>query len=76
MIDSDLAKHSFEAAGEILAKVWEEVALDKFPVVAKYLENSRNDSVEVDEKWVITHCRIFLQNVLILCCGNFDQHGS
>ena len=51
-IDSDLEKRNFKAAGEILVKVWEEAVPDKFPVVAEYLEKSRKDSVEVDEKWI------------------------
>ena len=36
-IDTHLEKRNFKAAGEILAKVWEDIFLDNFPVVADYV---------------------------------------
>ena len=33
-IGTNLEKRYFKTAGEILAKVWEEIVLDNFPVVA------------------------------------------
>ena len=76
-IDSDLEKRNFNVTGEILVKVWEEVVLDKFPIVAEYLEKSTKDSVEVGEKWGTAHCKIsqYLPQIIkcadLPCCGNF-----
>ena len=69
----------FNVAGEILMNVWEEVVLDKFSIVVEYFENSRKDSVEVDEKWVLRtaeFCSYLLQIIRcadLPCCGDFQS---
>ena len=76
-IDVELGKHNFKKAGEILVKVWNELLIDKFPVVCEYLENSAMEPVAYEESWVSKHCRIsqyFLQVVKCTdekCCGPF-----
>ena len=76
-IDSDMEKRNYEAAGKILAKIWEEVVLDEFPIVVEYLQQSTKDSVEIDGKWVTAHYKILQYLVQITkctdlsCCGNF-----
>ena len=37
-IDINLEECTFNAAGEVLAKVWEEIILDNFSVVAGYIK--------------------------------------
>ena len=63
--DVNLEKRNFKAAGEILAQIWEEVVLDKFPVVAEFVETAATNPVDLDEKWISVHCRN--------CCGNFRK---
>ena len=43
--DVNLEKRNFKAAGEILAQIWEEVVLDKFPVVPEYVENAAKSDI-------------------------------
>ena len=68
--DVNLEKCNFKAAGEILAQIWE-VVLDKFPVVAEYVENFWM------KEWISVHCRIsqYLLQIVkcndLECCGNF-----
>ena len=75
--DVNLEKRNFKAAGEILAQIWEEVVLDKFPVVAEYVENAATNPVDLDEKWISVHCRIsqYLLQIVkcndLKCCGKF-----
>ena len=75
--DVNLEKSNFKAAGEILAQIWEEVVLDKFPVVAEYVENAATNRVDLDEKWISVHSRIsqYLLQIVkcndLKCCGNF-----
>ena len=76
-IDTNLEKRKFKATGEILAKVWEEIGLDNFPVVADYVENAAKDPVDLNEKPISVYCRIsqyLLQKVRCndsKCCGDF-----
>ena len=57
-IDSNLEKHNFKPVGEVLAKVWEEIVLKNFPVVADYVKNAAKDPVDFNEKWINVNCRI------------------
>ena len=57
-IDTNLEKRNFKAAGKILAKVWEQIVLDNFPVVADYVENATKDPVDLNETWISVHGRI------------------
>ena len=76
-VDTNLEKCNFQAAGEILAKVWEEIVLDNFPVVADYIENTAKDPRDLNEKWISVHCKIsqYLLQVIQCndskCCGGF-----
>ena len=76
-ISTNLEKRNFKAAGEILAKVWEEIVLDNFPVVADYVENAAKNPVDLNEKWISVHCRISQYLLQIVrcndsnCCGDF-----
>ena len=69
--DVELGNQNFKAAGHILAEIWNEVVLDKFPVVSEYVENV------YDERWVTAHCRISQYLIQIVkctkweCCGEF-----
>ena len=47
---TNLEKRNFKAAGEILAKAWEEVVLDNFPVEDDYVENTAKDPVDLNGK--------------------------
>ena len=53
----ELEKRNFKAAGHILAEIWNEVVLDKFPVVSEYVEDVSKETVAYDERWVIAHRR-------------------
>ena len=57
-IDTNLEKRNFKAAGKILAKVWEQIVLDNFPVVADYVESATKDPVDLNETWISVHGRI------------------
>ena len=57
-INTNLEKRNFKAAGEILAKVWEEIVLHNFLAVADYVENAAKDHIDLNEKWISVHCRI------------------
>ena len=76
-VDTNLEKRNFKAAGEILAKIWEEILLNNFPVVADYVENAAKDPVDLNEKWISVHCRISQDLLQIVrcndskCCGDF-----
>ena len=76
-VDTNLQKRNFNAAGEILAKIWEEILLNNFPVVADYVENAAKDPVDLNEKWISVHCRISQYLLSIVrcndskCCGDF-----
>ena len=47
---TNLEKRNFKAAGELLAKAWEEVVLDNFPVEDDYVENTAKDPVDLNGK--------------------------
>ena len=72
-----LEKRNIKKAGEVLCKVWNELLIDKFPVVCQYLENSAMEPIPYEESWVSKHCLIsqyFLQIVKCTddkCCGPF-----
>ena len=57
-IDTNLEKRNFKAAGEILAKGWEEIVLGNFHVVVDYVENVTKEPVDLNRKWISVHCRI------------------
>ena len=54
--DAELEKQNFKAAGKLLAEIWSELVLDKFPVVSEYVEGLALDPVPINETWVATHC--------------------
>ena len=76
-VDVELEKQNFKAAGKLLAEIWRELVLDKFPVVSEYVKALALDLVPINETWVATHCCIsqyFLQIVKCTkweCCGEF-----
>ena len=73
----ELEKQNFKAAGKLLAEIWSELVLDKFPVVSEYVEGLALDLVPINETWVATQCHIsqyFLQIAKCTkweCCGEF-----
>ena len=69
-INTNLEKRNFKAAGEILAKVWEEIVLDNFLIVAEYVENAAKDPVDLKEKWISAHCRISQYLLQIVRCND------
>ena len=75
--DVELEKKNFKAAGNILAEIWSEHVLDKFPVVRENVVGVTMEPVPINEAWVTKHCRIlqyFLQIVKRKqweCCGDF-----
>ena len=74
-IGTNLEKRNFKAVFEILAKVWEEIILDNFLVVADYV---KNDPINLNEKWISVQCRISQYLLQIVrcndskCCGDFQ----
>ena len=72
-----LEKRNFKKAGEVLGEVWNELLIDKFPVVCQYLENSTMEPVPYEESWVSKHCCISQYVLQIVkctdekCCGPF-----
>ena len=50
IINIELEKRNFKMAGDILASIWEELVIDKFPIVAEYITNEAITSVMYDEK--------------------------
>ena len=54
--DAELEKQNFKAAGKLLAEIWSELVLDKFPVASEYVEGLALDPVPINETWVATHC--------------------
>ena len=75
-IDTNLENRNFKATVEISAKVWEEIVLDNFLVVADNVENAK-DPVDLNKKWISVHCRISQYLLQIVrcsdskCCGDF-----
>ena len=75
--DVELAKRNFKTAGHILTEIWNEVVLDKFPVVSECVENVSKELVVYDERCVTAHCRISQYLIQIVkctkweCCGEF-----
>ena len=55
-INTNLKKRNFKVSCKILAKVWEEIILDNFPVLA---ENASKVPIDLSEKWISFHCKIF-----------------
>ena len=47
--DVELEKENFKAAGKLLAEIWSELVLDKFPVVSEYVEGLALDPVPINE---------------------------
>ena len=76
-IEVELEKHNIKKADEVLGEVWNELLIDKFPVVCQHLENSTMEPVPFEESWVSKHCGIsqyFLQITKYTdgkCCGPF-----
>ena len=74
-IGTNLEKRNFKAVFEILAKVWEEIVLDNFPIVVDYV---KNDPINLNEKWISVQCRISQYLLQIVrcndskCCGDFQ----
>lgn len=54
-INTNLKKRNFKVSCKILAKVWEEIILDNFPVLA---ENASKVPIDLNEKWISFNCRI------------------
>ena len=46
----ELEKRNFKVAGHILAEIWNEVVLDKFPVDSEYVENVSKEPVAYEER--------------------------
>ena len=65
-INTNLEKRNFKSAGEILAKVWEEIVLDNFPVVTDCVKNAAKDPIDLSEKWIRGHCRSSHTNSLLI----------
>ena len=55
-INTNLKKRNFKVSCKILAKVWEEIILDNFPVLA---ENASKVPIDLSEKWISFHSKIF-----------------
>lgn len=58
-IDEEKEKLNFEHAGQTLANIWNDVVIDKYPVVAFYVppENSERDTTQVNIEWKLKHVR-------------------
>ena len=62
-IDDDLEIQNFAEAGKVLASIWNDVEIDKYPVVAHYISPPASDTVihsmpaEASQEWRATHVR-------------------
>lgn len=81
-IDVELEKKNFEHCGNTLAEVWNNLEIDGFPTIAKYInsENSEicsNELITKNEDWISRHLRTsqyFTQIVKcndVHCCSAF-----
>lgn len=62
-IDDDLEIHNFAEAGKVLASIWNDIEIDKYPVVARYICPPANDTeiesmtAEASQEWRAEHVR-------------------
>jgi hypothetical protein len=60
-MDDDLEIQNFEEAGEVLASIWNDIDIDKYPVVARYMFPPANNTVigtkpaEALQEWRAVH---------------------
>jgi hypothetical protein len=72
-MDDDLEIQNFEEAGKVLASIWNDVEIDKYPVVARYMSPLANDTVigtkpaEASQEWRAVHVRDV--TVLLASCS-------
>lgn len=58
--DPELELKNFEKAGKVLAEIWSGMVIDKYPVVAEYIQPNAVENVameEVDHVWYLKHVR-------------------
>ena len=53
-ISKDLERQNFDFAGKVLAEVWDNLVLDKYPVIAKYIAPETDQDLNL---WTPTHAR-------------------
>lgn len=58
-IDLDLEKKNFEHAGNVLAEIWSETVIDKYPTIAVYVDPDETDDgkLECSAEWKTRHIR-------------------
>lgn len=78
VIDQELAKMNFAAAGRVLGTVWSNTVIDKYPVVAEYFEpiSDRQSLTPLDENWKSLHVRQSQYLLQIVKCTSFECCGS
>ena len=72
-IDTDLEIKNFEAAGKILASVWNESIIDSHPVIAEYQtpnEAKIGIDYELDQNWIDDHISKSRYLLQIVKCKN------
>ncbi|MCP3850961.1 MAG: hypothetical protein GY694_12095 [Gammaproteobacteria bacterium] len=78
-VDATLEKRNFQAAGEILAEVFNDTQIDGYSVVSKFVSNvcEEDECDELSEEWKSVHVlqsQYMLQIVKCLdvsCCSSF-----
>jgi hypothetical protein len=72
-INEEMEKKNFQKAGEILAEVWSEAVIDKFPVVAEWRGGLTLPSAEMpSHEWLATHVRSSQYFLQIVKCSNAE----
>ena len=59
-----------------MGKVWEEIGLGNFPVVADYIEIAAKNTVDFNKKWINVHCRISEYLLQIVRCNDSKYCGD
>ncbi|KAL7295587.1 hypothetical protein TKK_0011225 [Trichogramma kaykai] len=80
--DEELEKKNFAKAGEILAEIWSDKTIDKFPILAEYVSHDENISSvpKIDWRWHkenVKESQHFLQIVKCSnrnCCAEFRSN--
>jgi hypothetical protein len=76
-IDDDLERENFKFAGQSLAEIWSEVAIDGYPTVAKFIDPSESEMEagaiqSKDADWFSRHVRTSQYFTQVVKCKELD----
>lgn len=70
-IDIEKEKNNFEAAANVLTEIWNDVIIDNFPVIAKYVQpGGERSSAKICQIWKKEHMRCSKYLCQIVKCNN------